>query len=125
MRTLRRSFFGIALFLVAVGFSPPTYGEFAKLISISGGSGQRLSSSMAASGYTGPSLLDEITICVPNTDANIEYIGFNSTVNASNGFPLNQGDCITYRAAGRAIDSSRIWLWNATSQSVAISLRER
>lgn len=115
------------LFVDRQPLSPPiAHAEWAKLVSITGGSpAKRLSESMATAGYTGSSFLDEITICVLQTNVNTARIGGDSNANASTGFPLAPGACITYRAGARSVDVSRIWIFENSTESVAVALRER
>lgn len=117
----------IALLSVLIHQSErPAHAEFAKLVSISGGSpGSRLSSSLSTAGFSGNTSLDELTICVPSTNTNTLYLGSSSSVNASTGFPIKPGVCITYRAAATAIEASSIYTFEATTESVAVTLRER
>lgn len=110
------------LLLIAV----PTSAEFSKLVPIGGGSpAKRLSDAMNTAGYTGSSALDELTLCVPSSNVNTMYVGSASNVNDTTGFPLEPGTCITYRAAGRPIESSSIYIYTATTESAAVSLRQR
>lgn len=101
------------------------FGEFHRLVSITGGSGQQLSTALATAGYAGPVQLDELIICNPTGSANTIYLGSSSAVNASTGFPIAAGNCERWRAAGRAIDSSSYFIFVATTQNVAVSLRPR
>jgi hypothetical protein len=99
--------------------------EFIKQVSVTGGSAQRLSTLLVASGYAGPTSLDELTIKVPDGNSNTLYYGSSSAVNASTGFPLNPGDSKTWRAAGAPIEASSIYLYVATTESEAVDIRER
>jgi hypothetical protein len=106
-------------------FTIPVLAEFHRLVSITGGSGQQLSTSLATAGYAGPVQLDELIICNPTGSANTIYIGSTSAVNASTGFPIVAGNCERWRAAGRAIDVTSYFIFSATTQSIAVSLRPR
>lgn len=100
--------------------------EFSRLVSIPGGTpAQRLSVSLGNAGYTGSSAMDELTICNPSTNANTMYLGSASNVNASTGFPLEQGSCISYRAAGRPVEASAYFIYVAATADAAITLRQR
>lgn len=110
----------LGLWLVSV------HAEFTRLVSIPGGTPpQRLTVSLGNAGYTGPSAMDEMTICVPDANVNTMYLGSQSSVNASTGFALAPGSCITYTAAGRPIEASSFWIFVATTESCAVSLRPR
>lgn len=100
--------------------------EFSRLVSIQGGTpAQRLSVALGNAGYTGGSAMDEMSLCVPSANANTMYIGSASNVDATTGFPLAPGDCITYRAAGRPIEASSFFIFVATTESLAVTLRPR
>lgn len=103
---------------------PVAHGEFARLVSITGGSpAKRLMDSLVVAGYNEAPQIDEITLCVPSSNTNPMYVGSAGTVNNTNGFAIVPGDCQTYRAARRSIDVTRIYLYVATTESVAVSLR--
>lgn len=111
----------LSLVTIAVGAV-----EFNRLVPIPGGaSAQRLSVSLGAAGYVGGSALDELTICIPSSNLNTMYLGSVPGVNNTTGFPLGPGDCITYRAAGRPIEASSIYVYVSTTENAAISLRAR
>jgi hypothetical protein len=101
------------------------HGEFTKLVSITGGSAQRLTDSLSAAGYTGTASVDEMTLCVPSANVNTMYLGSQSNVNASTGFPVEPGTCITFRSGQRPIDVSSFWTYVATTENAAITLRPR
>lgn len=114
------AFLALALLVVVVR------AEFTKKVSITGGSpAPQLSSSLATAGYLGGTTLDELTICVPSTNTNTMYLGSSSSVNATTGFPLAPGVCITYRSGARAIESSHIYCFESSTESIAVTLRER
>jgi hypothetical protein len=99
--------------------------EFDKTVSVTGGSGQRLSAVMTANGYNGGLLLKQLIVCNPAGSANTLYIGNAPTVDATTGFPLSAGACINWSApeGGTGIDSTQKYLYTATTQNEAISAR--
>lgn len=101
------------------------FAEFHRLVSITGGSGQRLTTAMTTAGYTGGAHVDELILCNPTGSANTLYLGSVASVNASTGFPIVAGTCERWRAAGRPIDMSTYYLFAATTQNAAISVRPR
>lgn len=108
-------------------FAPqPSSAEFSKAVSISGGSpAPRLSASLATAGYTGTSQMDELTLCVPSTNVNTLYLGNDANVTATTGFGLAPGTCVTYRTGQRAVDASAFFTYEATTESIAVTLRQR
>lgn len=122
---LTRRFRNPLLAGVILAITTVVFGEFTKLVSITGGSAQRLSTSLTSAGYSGSTALDELTVCVPDANTNTMYLGSQSNVNASTGFALAPGTCITYQAAGRPIDSSTMYVYTATTESIAVTLRPR
>lgn len=114
-----------AVLLLVALTTATVFGEFHRLVSITGGSGQQLSVSLATAGYTGPVQLDELIICNQTGAANTIYIGNTSAVNASTGFPIAAGTCERWRAAGRNIDASSYFIFSAATLSIAVSLRPR
>lgn len=96
--------------------------EFNRSVNVPGGAAQRLTGVLTGGGYTGPATLDALTICNPDAATNTLYIG-QSDVSASNGFPLEAGVCYTWPSGQRPTDAGRIYLFTATSQNAAISLR--
>lgn len=121
-RTLRS--LSAALLLMALA-TATVFAEYHRLVSITGGSGQQLSTALATAGYAGPVQLDELIICNQTGAANTIYVGSSSAVNASTGFPIAAGTCERWRAAGRAIDVSSYFIFSATTLSIAVSLRPR
>jgi hypothetical protein len=119
---MRRLLFTIGFVLL---LSLTVFAEFHRLVSITGGSGQRLTTALATAGYTGGDHVDELIICTPSGSANTMYLGHISTVNASTGFPIPAGTCERWRAAGRNIDMTSYYLFVATTQNAAISIRSR
>lgn len=112
--------FGLLLFFVVT-----TFAEFHRLASVTGGSGQRLTTVLTTAGYTGGDHVDELILCNPTGSANTLYLGSASSVNASTGFPIVAGTCERWRAAGRPVDLSTYYLFVATTQGAAISVRQR
>lgn len=125
MRRYFRSLLFTAVVVALLVLTISVSAEFTKLVSITGGSAQRLSISLSDAGYTGTASVDELTFCVPSANANTMYLGSQSNVNASTGFPIEPGTCITYRAGGRAINMASFYVFTNTTESAAISLRER
>lgn len=101
--------------------------DFSGTFSVTGGSPQRLSTILAANGYTGDGAimqLDLLTICNPSANANHLYVG-QSNVSSTNGYDLAPGVCNTWPPGTRPTDASQVWLLTATTQSEMISLRSR
>lgn len=103
--------------------APAHAGEYGVKASVTGGSPQQLAATLNTAGYTGRNQLDELTICNPTGNAASVYRG-QSNVSASNGFELPPGVCKTWRLANpqRPIDITRIYLFTASTQSVAVDL---
>lgn len=115
----------VVVLLSGIAHSPTALAEFIQLVSITGGSGQQLSTALATAGYTGRVDVDELTICVPATNTNTMYLGSATGVNASTGFPLAPGDCLTSRAEKEAVHTTSIYIFVASTESAAIWLRSR
>lgn len=116
-----------ALLAVALCSIPfVAHGEFAKRVSIAGGSpAPQISAALSTAGYLGGSQLDELTIKNPSANANSLYLGSSSTVTSTTGFELAPGVSITYRSGARAVDASRLYLFTSSTQNAEITLRER
>lgn len=102
--------------------------HFVKMCSVTGGSGQRLSTVLTTAGYTGSVAVMDLEICNPSDATNALYIGSVSTVNASTGAKLVQGQCRHF--PGSTVmhdfnDTSKIWLFVATTQNAEIWVRSR
>lgn len=119
-------FLGSVLVVALLVTTALGFGQFNRTISVTGGSAQRLSTVLASGGYSSPETLDELTICNPAGAANTLYLG-QSDVDASNGFPLLAGECKTERAVstGNPVQSGQIYLFTATTQSAAFSVRSK
>lgn len=102
----------------------PVAVTFNRRIPLKGGSRQQLSDVLAASGYKGPMLLQELTVRNPDSNEDIIYYG-ESDVDATNGNPLDQGGSYTWRVGGQQdiIDATQIYLFTSKSGTIGITLR--
>lgn len=137
MKHIRRSLmagsYALAIIALTLSLLPtaevlvvPVRAEFSKQVSITQGSpAPRLSDALVTAGYTGAMSMDEMTICDPIANTKSFFLGSNANVNASTGFEIPPGVCVTYRSAARAVNAASFFVFTATTQNAAITLRER
>lgn len=107
-----------------------SFAEFTRTRPITGNSAERLTVTLAHGGWNGPpgcrnlecNQADEMTLCTPTGNATL-YLGSESNVNASNGYPLEAGACQHYKAGSRPIDTDQFWTFASSNSNIAITLR--
>jgi hypothetical protein len=135
---IRRALLALALLSVIatnglrLGVEMPTVGrvalaaEYNRKCSVTGAAAQQLSAVLSACGYTGVISLAELSLKDPDDATNDLYVG-QSDVDATNGYKISIGDSKTWRATNPQdqIESGRIYLFVASTQSVYISVRSK
>lgn len=117
----------IPVLVIATGVS---FAEYSRVRPIPGGAAQRLTVTLANGGYTGPAdcvgvqcqQVDEMTLCTPTGNPTL-YIGNDSSVNASTGYPLEGSACQHYKSGSRWINTDQFWIFSSSNSNIAITLR--
>ena len=100
-------------------------GQFSKRISNTGGSAQRLSTVLAAAGYTDSYIGVELALRVPTSVAASMFVG-GSTVNASTGQEIGSGESYTWNSTGvygDVVDVAQMYLFTTITQNFDVTFR--
>jgi hypothetical protein len=109
--------------VLGVQTSPVTSIQFNRLIPFKAGAHQ-VFEILTAGGYSGPSKVQELTLCNKAEDGSSFYRGDSATVNDKTGVELQ--DCDTERASGGQrdfIDTTKIYLYTAKPSRLAVLVR--
>lgn len=121
MKIIPRLLLPIPLAVLLI-WSVSSFAEYTRVRPITANSAEQLTVTLAHGGYSGPPSIDEMTLCTPTGNATL-YLGSESNVNASNGYPLEGGACQHYKAGGRWIDPAQFWTFASSNSNIAITLR--